>query len=124
VTILLSTAYMDEAERCSRLALLHRGEIRHCDTPARLKQLIPGALLAVVTHDPRRAHDALEGAPGVLGLLLMGDRVNVRVDDAGRRLLELRSRLAERGIADAEIAQIEPGIEDVFVALVGSESSQ
>ena len=48
VTILLSTAYMDEAERCSRLALLHAGQIRHCDTPARLKQAMPGALLAVV----------------------------------------------------------------------------
>lgn len=122
VTILLSTAYMDEAERCSRLALLHEGEIRHCDTPARLKQLMPGALLAVVTRAPRDAHAALEGAPGVLGLLLMGDRVNVRVDAADRRLPELRARLAEHGIADAEIAQVEPSIEDVFVALVGSES--
>jgi ABC-2 type transport system ATP-binding protein len=120
VTILLSTAYMDEAERCSRLALLHAGEIRHCDTPARLKQLMPGALLAVVTRNARGAHAALEGAAGVLGRLLMGDRVNVRVDDADRRLPELRARLAERGIGDAEIARIEPGIEDVFVALLGS----
>lgn len=124
VTILLSTAYMDEAERCSRLALLHAGEIRYCDTPARLKQLMPGALLAVVTHDSRQAHAALVGAPGVLGLLLMGDRVNVRVDVADQRLPELRARLAGHGIADAQIAQIEPGIEDVFVALVGSESPQ
>jgi ABC-2 type transport system ATP-binding protein len=122
VTILLSTAYMDEAERCSRLALLHEGEIRYCDTPARLKQVMPGALLAVVTHDPRGAHAALEGAPGVLGLLLMGDRVNVRVDVAEQRLPELRTRLTEHGITDAEIAPIEPGIEDVFVALLGSES--
>ena len=53
VTILLSTAYMDEAERCSRLALLQRGEIRYCDTPARLKQLMPGALLAVMTARSR-----------------------------------------------------------------------
>ena len=120
VTILLSTAYMDEAERCSRLALLHAGQIRHCDTPARLKQLMPGALLAVVTHNARSAHAALEGVPGVLGRLLMGDRVNVRVDDAERRLPALRARLAERGIGDAEITRIEPGIEDVFVALLGS----
>jgi ABC-2 type transport system ATP-binding protein len=120
VTILLSTAYMDEAERCSRLALLHEGQIRHCDTPARLKQAMPGALLAVVTHDARGARAALEGAEGVLGLLLMGDRVNVRVDDAARRLAELQARLVTRGIGDAEIARIEPAIEDVFVALLGS----
>jgi ABC-2 type transport system ATP-binding protein len=123
VTILLSTAYMDEAERCSRLALLHGGEIRHCDTPARLKQQMPGALLAVTTRNARAAHAALLGAPGVLGRLLMGDRVNVRVDDAERRLPGLRARLLERGIEDAEIARIEPGIEDVFVALLGTEEA-
>ena len=123
VTILLSTAYMDEAERCSRLALLHAGMIRHCDTPARLKQAMPGALLAVTTRDARRAHDALQGAPGVLGLLLMGDRVNVRVDDAASRAPEVRDRLAAQGIPDAAIAPVEPSIEDVFVALVGSGST-
>ena len=120
VTIVLSTAYMDEAERCSRLALLHAGEIRHCDTPARLKQAMPGALLAVVTANARGARTALEGTPGVLGLLLMGDRVNVRVDDADRRSREVHARLAAQGIGDAEITRIEPGIEDVFVALLGS----
>ena len=123
VTILLSTAYMDEAERCSRLALLHAGQVRSCDTPARLKQAMPGALLTVVTSDVRGAYAALQGALGVLGLLLMGDRVNVRVDDASRRLPELRARLAERGIEDGQITQVEPGIEDVFVALVGSGSA-
>ncbi len=120
VTIVLSTAYMDEAERCSRLALLHAGEIRHCDTPAHLKQLMPGALLAVVTQNARGAHAALEGVPGVLGRLLMGDRVNVRVQDVDLCMPALLARLAERGIGDAEIARIEPGIEDVFVALLGS----
>lgn len=120
VTIVLSTAYMDEAERCSRLALLHAGEVRYCDTPARLKRLMPGALLTVVTHNARGAHAALEGAPGVLGRLLMGDRVNVRVDDAERRLPELHARLTERGIQEADITRVEPGIEDVFVALLGS----
>jgi ABC-2 type transport system ATP-binding protein len=121
VTILLSTAYMDEAERCSRLALVSAGEIRHCDTPARLKQAMPGALLAVTTANARAAYTALEGAPGIAGLLLMGDRVHVRVDDANRRLPELREICAARGITDAEVTRIEPGIEDVFVALLGSD---
>ena len=84
VTIVLSTAYMDEAERCTRLALLHAGEIRRCDTPARLKQAMPGALLAVPAPDPRAVRAALAGAEGVLGLLLMGDRVHVRVENAER----------------------------------------
>jgi ABC-2 type transport system ATP-binding protein len=123
VTIVLSTAYMDEAERCSRLALLHGGEIRRCDTPARLKAAMPGALLAVVTADPRAVHAALAGAPGVLGLLVMGDRVHVRVDDADRRAPQLRAFLLECGIPRPEISQIKPGIEDVFVALLRSSEA-
>jgi drug efflux transport system ATP-binding protein len=119
-TILLSTAYMDEAERCSRLALFYAGRLRRCDTPARLKGAMPGVLFAVASEDARAAHRVLEGAPGVEGLLLMGDRVNVRVDDAARRLPELEERLSRGGIEKVEIARIEPGIEDVFVALLGS----
>ncbi len=119
VTIVLSTAYMDEAERCSRLALMHAGKIHYCDTPARLKQAMPGMLLAITAADPRAVRAALAGAPGVLGLLLMGDRVNVRVDDAARRAPELRARLDAQNIAFTGISRIEPAIEDVFVALVG-----
>ena len=123
VTIFLSTAYMDEAERCTRLAMLHSGQIRYCDTPSRLKDAMPGALLAIIAQDnPRVVHDALAGAPGVLGLLLMGDRVHARVDDAHRRETELRARLDERAIAYGSIDRVEPGIEDVFVALLGSQS--
>ncbi len=119
VTILLSTAYMDEAERCSRLALLHHGEVRQCDTPARIKQAMPGALLAIVSPDPRSLREIISGQPGVLGVLLMGDRLHVRVDDPGRRISELRTLLAGYGVAEADIQAAEPGIEDVFVALLG-----
>ena len=127
VTIVLSTAYMDEAERCSRLALLHAGAIRHCDTPARLKLAMPGALLAVAPGQSgktaRDLSEALQGAPCAIGLLLMGDRVNVRVDDAISRLPELHAWLAAHGIDNAEITRIEPSIEDVFVAMVGSQGA-
>jgi ABC-2 type transport system ATP-binding protein len=118
VTIVFSTAYMDEAERCSRLALLHAGEVRYCDTPHRLKQAMPGVLLAVPAADPRAARAALAGLPAVLGLLLMGDRVHVRVGSANEAPL-LSDRLAARGVAHGPIVPVEPGIEDVFVALVG-----
>ena len=121
VAIVLSTAYMDEAERCTRLALLHAGEISRCDTPARLKQAMPGALLVVPAPDPRAVRAALSGMEGVLGLLLMGDRVHVRVENADRAVPLLAARLAERQIAHGEIVRIEPGIEDVFVALVGAQ---
>lgn len=123
VAIVLSTAYMDEAERCTRLALLHAGEIRRCDTPSRLKQAMPGALLAVPAPDPRAVRAALAGAEGVLGLLLMGDRVHVRVENAERAMPLLSARLAEHGIPHGGIVRVEPAIEDVFVALVGAQGT-
>ena len=120
VSIVMATAYMDEAERCSRLALFNAGEVHHCDTPARLKAAMPGALLAVHAAQPRAVRAALAGMPGVLRALLMGARVHVRVDDAARRTPELDAALRAAGIADARIEPVVPGIEDVFVALLGT----
>ncbi len=120
VTILFSTAYMDEAERCSRLALMHAGRVQDCDTPARLKRNMPGVLLAITTPDPRAVRAALADAPGVLGVLLKGDHVNLRADSAVR-MAEFAGRLRAQGVAYSGIAQKEPGIEDVFVALTGGD---
>jgi len=119
VTIILSTAYMDEAERCSRLALLHAGEIRHCDTPAHLKEAMPGTLLAINSEHPRSIRKVLAGRPGMLGIMLMGDRVHVRVDDPAQRIPEIRALLTENGVDVTDFVRAEPGIEDVFVALLG-----
>ncbi|HEX7683524.1 MAG TPA: ABC transporter ATP-binding protein [Trinickia sp.] len=119
VTIVMSTAYMDEAQRCTRLALLHAGQVRECAAPGALKRHVHGALLAIEGGDPRAVRDALAGAPGVLGILLMGDRVHVQVDDRASRIAELQARLSAQAVAHGAIEAIEPGIEDVFVALVG-----
>ncbi len=123
VTIILSTAYMDEAERCSRLALLHAGEIRYCDTPARLKATMPGVLLAIISSNPRALREALTGQTGILGVLLMGDRVHVRVDDPAQRIPEIRASLANHHVEITSIEQVVPGIEDVFVALLDTEDA-
>jgi len=122
VTIMFSTAYMDEAERCSRLALMHAGKVRLCDTPARLKQAMPGVLLAVSAPDPRAVRAALAEASGVLGVLLKGDHVNLRADSAARAD-EFAATLRARGIAYTAITPEAPGIEDVFVALTGEQAA-
>ena len=119
VAIVMATAYMDEAERCSRLALLHEGRLRYCDTPQGLKARMPGTLLALSAGTAtalRTVRERASALPGVLGTLLMGDRVHVRVDDAGRRLPELRAELGD--VDQLRIEPTQPGIEDVFVALL------
>jgi ABC-2 type transport system ATP-binding protein len=118
VTIVISTAYLDEAERCNRLALLHGGRVLHCDTPAALKQRMPGALVAILSSDGRAVRAALTGRDGVTHLILVGDGVHAVVDDADRRIPELRESLRRAGVSFSDIAVSSPSIEDVFVAML------
>ena len=119
VAILTTTAYLDEAERCHRVALMHQGRLLFCDTPAKLKERLPsGGVVGVFSPEARTAHTALAGADGVLGMLLAGDKVHVGVDDATRRIPELRARLESAGVPFEEIRPIEPNLEDLFVAAV------
>ncbi len=123
VTILISTAYLDEAERCTRLALLHQGRLRYCDTPHGLKQRMPGALITIRSRDARAARDAIAALEGVASVLLVGDGVRAVVDDEARRVPELRRALAAAGVPVGAIARAEPSIEDLFVALLGREEA-
>ncbi len=116
VAILTTTAYLDEAERCHRVALLHQGRLLFCDTPTELKKHLPGAVLSVVSAEPRRLREVLKNAPGVSSLVLVGDGVHLVVDNVELRLPELRERLAAAGLDVGEIAQVTPTIEDLFVA--------
>ena len=118
VTIVISTAYLDEAERCSRLAMLHKGRLLLCDTPENLKRRMPGAIVIIDSPEAREACDRLSSAPGVQSVLLVGAGVHLVVDDGARRLPELRRILEEGGIPFEQIAVSEPAMEDLFVAYV------
>lgn len=118
VTILISTAYLDEAERCHRLALMHNGRLLFCDRPEELKRRMPGAVLSIVSMQARRLKEELAGAVGVTGIMLVGDAVHLFVDDAARRIPELRARLEADGFPYDELTQVSPTIEDLFVSAV------
>jgi ABC-2 type transport system ATP-binding protein len=118
VTILSSTAYLDEAERCNRVALMDRGRLLLCDTPSRLKALIPGAVVAITSPQAREIRDRLSGSEGVSGVVLVGDAVHLFVDDAPRRVSEFRGTLDQEGFSYVEIAQVQPTMEDLFVRTV------
>jgi ABC-2 type transport system ATP-binding protein len=115
IAILMSTAYLDEAERCHRIALLHHGRILFSDTPAQLKTRLRGAVVSVVAPEPRRVRAALDGTEGVLIALIVGDGVHLVVDDA-RRVPELRARLRAAGLLFDRAEEVAPTIEDLFVA--------
>jgi ABC-2 type transport system ATP-binding protein len=118
VTILISTAYLDEAERCNRLALLHGGRVLYCDTPVALKRRMPGALIVITSSAGRDVRAALAGLAGISNVILVGDGVHAVVDDVRVRIPELRQALETNNVPFADITVGEPSIEDVFVALL------
>ena len=99
VTVVNSTAYLDEAERCHRVALLHQGRLLFCDSPARLKSRLQGAVVSIVSSEARRVRDELTAAEGVSSLVLVGDAVHLFVDDADRRI----RRSSARGLTSSQI---------------------
>ncbi|HWV46091.1 MAG TPA: ABC transporter ATP-binding protein [Nitrospira sp.] len=121
IAILMSTSYLDEAERCHRVALLHQGQMLYCETPPGLKRRLDGAVVSIVGHEARRIRTALGGAAGVLNALLVGDGVHLVVDDAGRRIPELRAALRSAGLSFDRLEEVEPTIEDLFVAATSEE---
>jgi ABC-2 type transport system ATP-binding protein len=124
VTIVIATAYLDEAERCNRLTLLYAGHALYCDTPAALKRRMPGAMIAISSDAGRAVRDAIAGAPGVSHVLLVGDGVHAVADDAALRIPELRDLLTRAGVSFTDIAVGTPSIEDVFVALTETGDSK
>jgi ABC-2 type transport system ATP-binding protein len=123
VAILTSTAYLDEAERCHRVALLHQGKLLFCDTPANLKARMGKGVLSVTGPEPRSLRAHLERAPGISSLVLTGDGMHVVVDDALRRIPEFRALLNTAHVPFDSIQQVAPSIEDLFVDAVSSKES-
>ena len=124
VAILTSTSYLDEAERCHRVGLLYQGRMLFCDLPEALKKRFPGGVIVVHSADPERVRTELSGAAGARDVLLVGDRVHVFVDDAARRLPELRARLDTGKVPYDSIEQVAASIEDLFVSAVEREAAR
>jgi ABC-2 type transport system ATP-binding protein len=124
VAILTSTAYLDEAERCHRVALLDQGKLLFCDTPANLKAGMSKGVLSITSPEPRRLRSELEHADGISSLVLTGDGLHVVVDDAARRIPEFEARLKSANVPFDAIQQVAPSIEDLFVDAVGAGASR
>ena len=121
VTIFVSTAYLDEAERCSRVALMHQGRVIRCDSPQRLKKDLHGILAEFEVADPRRAHEVLSGSRTAVQVSLYGGRLHVFAEDVSD-IDRAVGVLAEAGIEGAVWRRIIPTLEDVFIHTVGRAS--
>jgi len=118
VTLFISTPYMDEAERCSRVALMFEGNVIVCDTPAYIKGLVEGELLELRPDRLREAIRVIGELPGVLEVQTYGDLLRVFVDDAARRALIIQETLISAGIAVRGLRQTRPRMEEAFISLI------
>ena len=114
-TLLVSTHYMDEAERCHRLAILDHGRLVADDTPAALTAALAGRSLLVHAAEPRRAQKVLAKMPGVLSVAQIGNLLRVLCQDGSTAMQRMREALHAQGL-EARIENGTPNLEDVFVA--------
>jgi ABC-2 type transport system ATP-binding protein len=124
LTIVMSTPYLDEAERCSRVALLHNGQLLALDRPDALRQTLPGKLFEVIAPDHRRAAAVLRSLPDVASVQTFGERAHVRLDEPTEDAADLLAReLRGAGVEVTAVRQVPPSLEDVFVTRLGETQS-
>ncbi|HOJ20883.1 MAG TPA: ABC transporter ATP-binding protein [Armatimonadota bacterium] len=121
ITLLVSTPYLDEAERCHRLGFMAQGRLLAVDTPQALKQYAPAVIYRVRVEPLRVARDFLRGRPEVEGAELFGDRLHVSLREGdGKALAAL---LAGAGFTASPPERVAPSLEDAFVALTRAQEA-
>jgi ABC-2 type transport system ATP-binding protein len=118
VTVFVATAYLDEAERCSRVGLMHRGKLLACDTPHGLKKLMKGGVLELTTGDPRHAVRLLSEVFPSGSVALFGERLHLYAPDTREAGRLAADRLSAGGVQLSEVRDVEPSLEDLFVSLL------
>ena len=120
ITIVMATPYLDEVERCSRVALLHEGLALAIDTPGALRASLPGQVIEILAEPRDRVAAALNAAPHVADVQTFGERVHAQlVPDAPADVGEqLRTVLRGAGIRTTSLRRVPTSLEDVFIARI------
>lgn len=117
ITIFVSTAYLDEAERCTRIGLIHKGNILMIDEPAKVKAAITTPMIEISSPYARKARDMVSTIDGVQSVSIYGDRLHVAVRD--REVISvIMGVLSSQGIEIQGQREIVPSLEDVFISMV------
>ncbi len=125
VTLIVTTHYLDEAEHCDRIALMHAGRLVALGSVAELKQVFAGrALLEVSCPRFLEAAEKLEALEGVREAAVFGTRLHVVVDDAERGRQRLLEALERDGNLPAQVERIVPSLEDVFIHCIEAEEAE
>ena len=124
ITIVMSTPYLDEAERATRVGLMNAGRLMAAERPARIKAEMKGAVLEIVCGDIRRASTVLRQGSELSEVQLFGDRLNAVARDAQAGQEAARRSLAEAGIPIVSLRVIPSTLENAFISLIRNESEE
>ncbi|MFA6148634.1 MAG: ABC transporter ATP-binding protein [bacterium] len=121
VTVFVSTTYLDEAERCRRVGLLHRGRLLAAGSPEEVRALFRGALLEIRCAEPRRAATLLRQTFPAAAVGLFGDRVHIGVRDLPDPVDKVKAALSGAAVPFDSVLPVPPSLEDVFVSVLGRD---
>ncbi len=124
ITILMSTPYLDEAERASRVGLMNAGRLMAAESPARIKASMRGSVLEIICAETRRASTVLRALGELREVQLFGDRLNAVALDPQSGEEAVRRALGEAGIQIASLRVIPSSLENAFISLIRSESEE
>jgi ABC-2 type transport system ATP-binding protein len=116
VTIFVSTAYLDEAERCHRIGLMFQGNLLSVGTPDEIKGLLQGEIWEVRCEQRMKAREMLQNVPGIRSAGIFGDRIHAVLEEGEKSRREMETLLRERGFEVLSIRRIAPSLEDVFIS--------
>ncbi len=121
VTVFVSTAYLDEAERCNRVGLIHKGKLLACGTPDEVKKLMHGTILEIRSPEPRKAASLLRDRLEADSVGLFGVRIHAVTRNPEKAAVQVEEILTGAGLKPIEVQIAEPTLEDVFVSVLARE---
>jgi ABC-2 type transport system ATP-binding protein len=125
ITILMSTPYLDEAERCTRVTLLHEGRVLATDTPQHLREAMPGRMVEVLGRARPGQVEAVRRLPGVVDAQVFGERLHVTLREHGDDAVQRFTRaLADTAPDVASVRAVPASLEDVFIAQLAREEAR
>src|ERR1700735_287184 len=124
ITILVTTAYLDEAERCNRVGLMYKGRLIRCESPDLMRNSLDEVCYAIETPNLRDMRDKLRSCAGVLSVESSGDSLHVLLMPERTSAEDLRRQLERSGRGPPVFQRILPSLEDVFIALVRKAEKQ
>lgn len=117
-TIVVSTPYMDEADRCSRIGLMYEGKMIRCESPKKIRESIAAEMVVLVPEDWQGARQVLDTIPGIMEIQTYGESLHLLVKDGKKQMAQIGKALRKAKISYRDMHASLPGMEEAFISLV------